>query len=171
MARLGDIIKRDGKEYFVISEHADRYIVFPRTCREATMLMKSGQDEVVGHMSVQAWFNGEAAVMKNCDSCRWNVTTQVISVCGRGSGALPKKDKDGDCAGWKAKHLTNAGRIRAMSDEQLANFLRDQHTGRDVCDGCPAWSNCLWSGDTCENIFLEWLKKDVQAVDPIMREE
>lgn len=57
MARLGDIINYEGKEYFVISDREGRYIVFPQGRNEATMLMKKGQAaEVTGHMTAQEWF-------------------------------------------------------------------------------------------------------------------
>ena len=55
----------------------------------------------------------------------------------------------------KPKQMTNGDRIRAMSDEQLADFL-GQYKFCDMCvEGCDA---CTYYGE-CENRLLEWLKQ------------
>lgn len=55
----------------------------------------------------------------------------------------------------KPKPITNADRIRAMTDEELANALAHK---ADVC-----W-NCTSDGlDTCKSCWLEWLKQEVDG--------
>ena len=55
---------------------------------------------------------------------------------------------------WK----TNADRIRAMSDEELAVFL-GEYRFRDICEeGC---ADCTYHGD-CDKRLLDWLKHPVE---------
>lgn len=54
--------------------------------------------------------------------------------------------------------MTNADRIRAMSDEELAVFLGDD----DRC--CPPkHPNCKNYINDCSGCFLEWLKQPVEV--------
>ena len=56
---------------------------------------------------------------------------------------------------------TNADRIRAMSDEELCEFL-GQYSFFEMCDeGCDA---CAYKGD-CEKRLLEWLQEPVKDGD------
>ena len=51
--------------------------------------------------------------------------------------------------------ITNADRIRAMSDEELCDFL-SQYKFCDICvEGC---ADCTYHGD-CDKRLLEWLKQ------------
>ena len=67
------------------------------------------------------------------------------------------------CAAQRAKFglgdpQTNADRIRAMSDEELCEFL-SQYSFFEMCDeGCDA---CSYKGD-CDKRLLEWLKKPLE---------
>ena len=50
---------------------------------------------------------------------------------------------------------TNADRIRAMSDEELAEVF-----GKLVhCGGCPMRDSCKVDELPCDNVMLEWLKQ------------
>lgn len=51
--------------------------------------------------------------------------------------------------------MTNADRIRAMSDEELAEML-NKPIGY-ACDG-----NCHIEEDKCVDCFVKWLKKEVE---------
>lgn len=51
--------------------------------------------------------------------------------------------------------LTNADRIRKMTDEELADWITDGH---DLCDLCQ-FSTCRPEFE-CEKGVLEWLKKE-----------
>ena len=73
----------------------------------------------------------------------------VVKMGGR-SYRIPK----GKEVEWPMKPITNADRIRAMSDEELRNFL---------C-GATACKVCAWGGwDGCE--LANWLKQPVEEVD------
>ena len=59
---------------------------------------------------------------------------------------------DPDC---KDKHPSNADRIRAMTDEELAEFLND--VAGDYCS--PLIGKCL--ADNCKDCLMKWLKQEV----------
>jgi hypothetical protein len=68
------------------------------------------------------------------------------------------------CNAWRiaAKEAlqpkTNADRIRAMSDEELCEFL-GEYKFCDICEeGCDA---CQYSGD-CDKRLLDWLKQPAE---------
>ena len=53
---------------------------------------------------------------------------------------------------------TNADRIRAMSDEELADFLGEYR----FCDICDEWCEaCTYHGD-CDKRLLDWLKQPAE---------
>lgn len=53
---------------------------------------------------------------------------------------------------------TEADRIRAMSDEELCDFL-GQYKFCDICvEGC---ADCTYHGD-CDKRLLDWLKRSVE---------
>ena len=60
--------------------------------------------------------------------------------------------------------LTNADRIRAMSDEELAALLADEIPHGD-CYGCDL--DCSnpspWSGEGCRNAFHKWLQQPAEV--------
>lgn len=58
-----------------------------------------------------------------------------------------------------AKPQTHADRIRAMSDEELCEFL-SHYKFCDICDeGCD---NCAYDGD-CDKRLLEWLNQPAEG--------
>ena len=63
--------------------------------------------------------------------------------------------------GWQCNYIpvpTNADRIRAMSDEELAEVL-----GKLVhCGGCPMRGNCKVDDLPCDNVMLEWLQQPAE---------
>lgn len=58
---------------------------------------------------------------------------------------------EGPCSEYEP--LTNAVRIRAMTDEELADYLYS------ISFACPP-VNC--EGDGCELCWLDWLKQDAE---------
>lgn len=51
------------------------------------------------------------------------------------------------------KTITNGDKIRQMTDEELAEFMR----------GCPknsAHNMCAGEGDVCKQCWLDWLKQN-----------
>ena len=56
------------------------------------------------------------------------------------------------CAGYVERPMTNADRIRAMTDEELARFI----TKEDLCElTCGSPIPC---DGRCESMMLAWLK-------------
>ena len=56
--------------------------------------------------------------------------------------------------------MTNADRIRAMTDEELADIM-----GPYECVGCPVETEngeCLQEGENCHKALLRWLKSPVE---------
>ena len=60
-------------------------------------------------------------------------------------------------------HSTNADRIRAMSDEELMQFLFNEVSNNTICSFCvPTMrTKCKCDGH-CRNGILEWLKQPVK---------
>ena len=61
------------------------------------------------------------------------------------------------CPDFKQKPKTNADRIRAMSDEELANIM----AGTPICK--ERYMDCLKDGCDCEQCLLEWLKQPAEG--------
>ena len=58
------------------------------------------------------------------------------------------------CSSFKPKRKTNADRIRAMTDEELAKWITEKHG----CARCPGWN--VPCGGRCEEYWLDWLKEE-----------
>lgn len=88
-----------------------------------------------------------------CRICDFNID----GVCKLDGQHIPKIG----CAGGKEKPITNADRIRAMSDEELAEFFHDmvQDCG---CNNVPCQQFCK-AARSCELAWLNWLKKEVEG--------
>ena len=57
------------------------------------------------------------------------------------------------------KPKTNADRIRAMTDEELCEFL----SKCEFCDICPeGCANCTYHGD-CDKRLLDWLQQPAEG--------
>lgn len=100
---------------------------------------------------------------KHCGNCanHRKETNQFSEECGKCVSARLENGETTDPSHWKAKPQTNADRIRAMSDEELAKFL-GEYQFADMCDeGCE---NCTYHGD-CDKRILEWLKQPTKEND------
>ena len=70
-----------------------------------------------------------------------------------------------DC-GWddSKKPMTNADKIRAMSDEELAELLDMKDDCTCIEHYCPAYTDCRrnkdWRHTTCQQTILDWLKQE-----------
>lgn len=107
--------------------------------------------------------------MKSCDKCQnyiWgDDVTHIPDVCLKCvyiDGVNGKEPSN-----WKSKPMTNADRIRAMGDEQLANAMI-QMTDLDCQIGfCKELAECEALLETedgiptskCEKCLLDWLRK------------
>ena len=55
--------------------------------------------------------------------------------------------------------MTNADRIRSMTDEELSSWINDH---ADCNSKCEAWKDgCMNSDSTCMAAWFEWLKEEV----------
>lgn len=59
-----------------------------------------------------------------------------------------------DCT-YRTEPITNADRIRAMSDEELAKLL-------DYELGCQSTGDCANMSKDCKDCWLDWLKQPVE---------
>ena len=59
------------------------------------------------------------------------------------------------CIGYEPKKLTNADRIRSMTDEELAELLRDTQ-----CNSCAWQGNDCDYAEECKAEKLEMLKQE-----------
>lgn len=64
-----------------------------------------------------------------------------------------------DCPGWDRKVVTNADRIRAMTDEELAKFIPNwSYTDACKCVEKP-YVDC---NNECEKCVSEWLQQPAE---------
>lgn len=82
------------------------------------------------------------------------------------SSHMEKREDASRCRDFIPKPQTNADRIRAMSDEELAEWMATKTS----CMRCPvdldACHNFEFSCEmSCEEILLSWLKSPVEEVD------
>ena len=60
------------------------------------------------------------------------------------------------------RYMTNADRIRAMSDEELTEFLRFGFSPTLFCDICGnRVSDC--NDNACRNTLLKWLQQPAEV--------
>jgi len=66
---------------------------------------------------------------------------------------------DEDCGLFIKKTMTNADRIRAMTDTELAELFAN-----DNCGYCRIHDFCFAKGCAinCEDVWLDWLKQEVE---------
>lgn len=88
--------------------------------------------------------------MADCRTCK-RTDVKCCPTCGRGDDCNIYHKCGEDCIGHKP--MTNADRIRSMTDEELAKVImcpydRDDRDERDCKEGC--WKCCL-----------KWLKSEV----------
>lgn len=96
--------------------------------------------------------------MGRCDDCMKNpvhTDKKCCFNCARsGTDCEVWHNCGEDCPGWKSKVVTNADKIRAMTDEELAYWIM-----------CPYDSPYCTGTDQCIECTLEWLKQPVVEVD------
>lgn len=81
---------------------------------------------------------------EDCQYCRFEKTEENCQGCWEGSNYRPK--------------MTNADRIRAMTDEELAEIISSDWCAI-VCEDTPI------CGGQCESRVLDWLKTEAEGED------
>lgn len=68
---------------------------------------------------------------------------------------------------FEQKEMTNADRIRAMSDEELAKWLLDMMSHKVACfgEGAFPYTPCRNEEHDCVKCGIEWLKQPVEEVN------
>jgi hypothetical protein len=67
-----------------------------------------------------------------------------------------KVEQDGSRTQYEKKTITNADKIRSMTDEELAVGIRSDF-GSDL-----DWCNGHCEGQTCEECILKWLREEIK---------
>ena len=95
--------------------------------------------------------------MNNCGNCANydRIKMEHTNVCGKCITAYVGTVRK-EPSNWKPMPQTNADRIRAMSDEELADVIRD---GSCCPDG---YAEKCCSFDTCNACWVEWLKQPAE---------
>ena len=101
-------------------------------------------------------------MMARCDDCMKNpihLDKKCCFNCARSGPDCEVWHNCGDdCPGWDGKVVTNADRIRAMTDEELAGGL---FIGME-CGACPVADKC-GNGSHCSDTILKWLKQPAEG--------
>ena len=109
-------------------------------------------------------------MVKDCHNCEHHTWGDEWWNCKTECSKCKYTDMQGEKvpSNWKPLPMTNADRIRAMSDEELVAWAHKQiGCGFDyfpcgvVCEGkCEAYSK-----EACDTKILEWLKQPAEVTD------
>lgn len=78
-------------------------------------------------------------------------------MCGEWPDCPWKTDPEIMCGEYHPKPITNADRIRSMTDEELADWLGVYCNGQTAQEvGKP----CVSDMGSCEECWLDWLKRE-----------
>lgn len=72
-----------------------------------------------------------------------------------------RSDPDAMCSAFKQRSITNADRIRSMTDEELARILSEECHGTIECPNCCGeYTGTIKS---CTECWLDWLKQESEV--------
>lgn len=66
----------------------------------------------------------------------------------------PDENMDRECVHFR--QITNADRIRAMSDEEIAKKLQ-------YASGCPVNGDCIKMYGDCKSCWLDWIRQPAEG--------
>ena len=93
---------------------------------------------------------------QTCANCKYSEPMCGALAC-MGQKYAPCVRQTDSCENWKSAKQTNADRIRAMSDEEMAAWFEELHD-RNTCPEFGAW-DC---NPSCKKCWLDWLKQEVE---------
>ena len=101
---------------------------------------------------------------KHCGNCANHIeeTNQFSDECGKCVTAILPCGEQAAPSHWRALPQTNADRIRAMSDEELAAYWVNCSC---ICDWCSQKEKCdteTATQERCVTGVLEWLKQPAE---------
>ena len=97
-------------------------------------------------------------IMNPCEDCHRPVGVNCCHNCKKDANKCGEYHGCGSCNAWEQGIFTNADRIRAMSDEELARFI----CGCCECDvHCPGVKLCMFGGSKA-NGLLKWLQQPAE---------
>ena len=101
----------------------------------------------------------------NCENCGWSKVVGSPIFC---EYSEKRTFRENCCEAWKPKNnpITNADRIRAMTDEELAEFMTKGCDDRECPDiSFPADTQIAKdaSNEQCRKCWLDWLKQGVES--------
>ena len=102
------------------------------------------------------------AKCKNCTNL-YNLSDENDVIVGKWcpkTNDSPDVEAEREC-GYYYKRMTQADRIRSMSDEELAEIIGILAEGNEDCTKCPAVSYKFWC-TTCKEGILERLQSEVE---------
>ena len=89
--------------------------------------------------------------MATCRQCEHFTECSFEAAC---SHAIFDPDYDAEkCAGYNQIKMTNADRIRALSDEELADFITN----------CGCYDHARDCKASCKDCTMEWLKQPAEV--------
>ena len=94
--------------------------------------------------------------MISCSKCKKATLPVSEGGCIRTGGIV-----DVGCEYGEPRIITNADRIRQMTDEELAGLWWE----RVDCVVCPVHRDCKMTGQDCKQLALSWLKQEVDNGD------
>lgn len=102
--------------------------------------------------------------MNPCEDCHRPVGVHCCHNCKKDANKCNEYHSCGACDAWEQGIFTNADRIRAMSDEELATHLHDIGWDCHLCAEHKRLDNePLFRGEKCDekcaDHCLEWLQQ------------
>lgn len=98
--------------------------------------------------------------MKGCNNCNhavWiHARNPIPEICLECRYVSVNGEKEP--SNWEPTSHTNADRIRAMTDTELAKACCEYID----CMACPCGVDCIQVGKSCEKRMLEWLQQPAQ---------
>lgn len=92
---------------------------------------------------------------RNCDNCKYRDVYYNAPPCDECNFEYQRQPQKG-FQNWESDAMTNADRIRAMTDEELAKTLN--------VSICPPGYNEIWAcekeEELCHDCWLDWLKQE-----------